>query len=121
MNTRLITPARLLLAATLSTAAIAAVTLTAPARAQAQAPSGAAAAATAPAPLPLAQVLARLEAAGYTDVQEIERKRRHVEVKATDAQGRRVELRLDPATAQVLDTELKSAPRRGADAGAPRS
>lgn len=119
MNTRLITPTRLLLAATLSTAALAAVTLTAPARAQA--PSGAAAVATAPAPLPLSQVLARLEAAGYTDVQEIERKRRHVEVKATDAQGRRVELRLDPATAQVLDTELKSAPRRGADAGAPRS
>lgn len=54
------------------------------------------------------QVLARLGALGYQDVREIERKSDKLyEVKARDAQGRRVELYLDPRSGEVLQSEVK--------------
>ncbi len=55
----------------------------------------------------LPQVQVKLEATGYRDVSEIERKRDKYEVKATDLQGQRVELDVDPFTADVLKTEVK--------------
>lgn len=57
--------------------------------------------------LNIAQIHDKLAAAGYTSIDEIERKRDDYEVKATDPEGRRVELRVDAATARVLKTEVK--------------
>lgn len=59
---------------------------------------------SAPAPaagLDLGQLLARVEAAGYRAVHKIEREGDQVEVRAEDAQGQRVKLRLDPTTGAV--------------------
>ena len=81
----------------------------APAFAQTTAP--AATPATAPAAqsnwLSIKDVLGKLEAAGYTDFREIEREKNKYEVKATDPQGQRVELDVDPVTGDVLKTEVK--------------
>ena len=52
-------------------------------------------------------VQTKLEAAGYTDFREIEREKNKYEVKATDPQGQRVELDVDPVTGDVLKTEVK--------------
>ena len=80
----------------------------APAFAQSAAP---AATATAPAAqsswMSLKDVQTKLEAAGYTDFREIEREKNKYEVKATDPQGQRVELDVDPVTGDVLKTEVK--------------
>ena len=80
----------------------------APAFAQSTAP---AATATAPAAqsnwLSIKDVLGKLEAAGYTDFREVERDKDKYEVKATDPQGQRVEMDVDPVTADVLKTEVK--------------
>ncbi|MBH9579129.1 PepSY domain-containing protein [Inhella sp. 1Y17] len=51
--------------------------------------------------LDFGQLLSQLEAAGYRAVQKIERERDRVEVRAEDAQGRRVKLALDPQTGAV--------------------
>ena len=74
----------------------------------------------------LKDVQTKLEAAGYTDFREIEREKNKYEVKATDPQGQRVELDVDPVTGDVLKTEVKRskyALTRGGDgtAGAPSS
>jgi|GEM_PF-1036173 len=53
--------------------------------------------------LDLAQLIARVEAAGYRAVSRIEREHDEVEVRAEDAQGRRVTLRLDPLTGALRD------------------
>ena len=52
-------------------------------------------------------VLDKLEAAGYRDFREVERDDNRYEVKATDPQGQRVELDVDPVTGDVLKTEVK--------------
>ena len=57
--------------------------------------------------LTMQQVQTKLEAAGYTDFREIERDKNKYEVKATDPQGKRVELDIDPMTGDVLKTEVK--------------
>ena len=57
--------------------------------------------------LTMQQVLTKLEAAGYRDFEKIDRERNKYEVKATDAQGQRVELDLDLMTGDVLKTEVK--------------
>ena len=99
-------PTRTLIASlVIGTGALAAVAAMAPGFAQTQG--------GAPAPgLDIAQVHARLEAAGYREIDEIERKRDHYEVKALNADGRRVELQVDPATAEVRATEEKRDKRR---------
>ena len=83
----------------------------APAFAQNAAPAATPATATAPAAAPnwlsIKDVLGKLEAAGYTDFREIEREKNKYEVKATDPQGQRVELDVDPVTGDVLKTEVK--------------
>ncbi len=62
------------------------------------------------------QIIQRLEAEGYTAIDKVERERDYVEVKATDPQGRRVELKLDPVTGQILKTETKQDKRSRDDA-----
>ncbi len=83
----------------------------APAFAQNAAPAATPAAATMPAAqsnwMNLKDVQTKLEAAGYTDFREIEREKDKYEVKATDPQGQRVELDVDPVTGEVLKTEVK--------------
>jgi len=51
--------------------------------------------------LELGQLLTQLEGAGYRTIRKIERERDRVEVRAEDAQGRRVKLALDPQTGAV--------------------
>lgn len=53
------------------------------------------------------QVQTKLQGAGYRDFEKIERDSTKYEVKATDAQGRRVELDVDPVTGDILKTEVK--------------
>ena len=53
------------------------------------------------------QIQTTLEAAGYRDFEKIERERNKYEVKATDGQGQRVELDVDPVTGDILETEVK--------------
>jgi len=83
----------------------------APAFAQNAAPAATPAAATAPAAqsnwMSPKDVQTKLEAAGYTDFREIEREKNKYEVKATDPQGQRVEMDVDPVTGDVLKTEVK--------------
>ena len=83
----------------------------APAFAQNAAPAATPTTATAPATqsnwMSLKDVQTKLEAAGYTDFREIEREKNKYEVKATDPQGQRVELDVDPVTGDVLKTEVK--------------
>lgn len=57
--------------------------------------------------LNIGQIHDKLAASGYTSIDEIERKRDGYEVKATDPDGRRVELRVDAETARILKTEVK--------------
>lgn len=85
----------------------------APAFAQSAATPATATAPAAPAAqsnwMSLKDVQTKLEAAGYTDFREIERDKNKYEVKATDPQGQRVELDVDPVTGAVLKTEVKRA------------
>ena len=53
------------------------------------------------------QVQTKLESTGYRDFEKFERDSDKYEVKATDAQGRRVELDVDPVTGDILKTEVK--------------
>ena len=53
------------------------------------------------------QVQTRLESTGYRDFEKFERDSNKYEVKGTDAQGRRVELDVDPVTGDILKTEVK--------------
>lgn len=55
----------------------------------------------------LQEVQAKLEAGGYRDFEKIEREKDKYEVKATDMQGQRVELDVDPMTGEILKTEIK--------------
>lgn len=69
--------------------------------------------------LPVPRVVERLEAEGYSAIEEIERDDGYYEVKATDRDGRRVELKLDPGSGEVLKREVKRDERR--DDGTPRT
>jgi hypothetical protein len=85
--------------------------IVAPVLAQSAAPAAPAARAA----LGIPEVHQRLTAAGYTDIDEIERERDRYEVKATDREGRRVELDVDAATAEILRTEVKRSKRSSDD------
>lgn len=91
---------------TLAALAIGASALVAGTAVQAQTatPAPAAPAATAPAApmLTIRQVYDKMEAAGYRNISEIERSRKHgYEVKAYDPQGQRVKLYVDPQSGAV--------------------
>lgn len=57
--------------------------------------------------LSIPELIQRLEAAGYRDFEEVERESNGYEVKATDREGRRVEVDVHPVTGEVLKTEVK--------------
>ncbi|MGG4773714.1 PepSY domain-containing protein [Paenalcaligenes sp. Me52] len=52
--------------------------------------------------LTIRDVYDRLEKQGYKNFREIEREHRHFDVKADDAQGQRVKVRVDMYTGEVL-------------------
>ncbi|HLU77699.1 MAG TPA: PepSY domain-containing protein [Burkholderiales bacterium] len=90
----------------LSTGLVAGGTLLAPAIAQ-NADAGQATASTSKR-LTIGEVHDKLIAQGYRDIDEIEREDRGFEVKAVDAEGRRVKLEVDAVTGEVLGTRTKS-------------
>lgn len=81
-------------------------TASAPASAPAASPAAAPQTAAVPAPMSIQDLLGKLTAQGYTDVSEVERKGDKLyEVKARDAQGRRMEMKVDSRTAEILHSE----------------
>jgi len=52
--------------------------------------------------LPIPQIYAKLEAAGYRNIEKIEREHGTYEVRATDKQGARVRLHVHPQTGEIL-------------------
>lgn len=66
--------------------------------------------------LSIPQIHDKLEAAGYANIDEIERERDGYEVKATDRDGKRVELEVDPLTGGVTKTVVKR-DKRNSDRG----
>lgn len=67
--------------------------------------------------LSIAQVHSQLEAAGYRNIEKIERERGSYEVKATNRDGQRVKLYVHPQTGTVLDTRTRKDKREGASWG----
>lgn len=65
--------------------------------------------------LSIAQVYSQLEAAGYRNIEKIEREHGSYEVKATNRDGQRVKLYVHPQTGAVLDTRQRKA--RGEEQG----
>lgn len=57
--------------------------------------------------LSLHEVHLRLERMGYRDVTKISREHDRLRVRATDAQGRRVDADIDPVTGDIRDTEAR--------------
>lgn len=104
---------RLVSTLALSAGLIAGGVMLAPAFAQNANPTAASAGAAADSQwLSMREVLERLEAAGYSDFEEIERERDGYEIKAVDVNGQRVEIDVHPLTAEVLKTEVKGDKRR---------
>lgn len=94
----------LLAAVALSTGLLATGALFAPAVAQSDTAQPAATAKL----LTIGEVHDKLVAQGYRDIEEIDREGRGFEVKAADAEGRRVKLDVDGVTGEVRDTRTKS-------------
>lgn len=65
--------------------------------------------------LSIPQVHERLEAAGYRDIEKIERERGGYEVRATDRNGARIKLLVNPRSGEVMDQFL--AGKRGKATG----
>lgn len=57
--------------------------------------------------LNLGQIYNKLEAAGYTDVSEIERERGGYEAKARDSQGRIVKLHVEPLEGRIVHEAVR--------------
>ncbi|WP_088142377.1 PepSY domain-containing protein [Achromobacter xylosoxidans] len=95
---------------TLAALALGAATLAGAAAVHAQtAPAPAQPAATAPAnaTLTVRQIYDTLTAAGYRNITEIELEHGRYDVKADDAQGQRVKLRVDAQSGAVLRSRIK--------------
>lgn len=72
-----------------------------------QAPAAAVDAAPKGKPLTIAQVVDKLEAAGYRHIEKVETQRNGFEVYATNREGQRVELEVDSLTGQVKRSKAK--------------
>lgn len=59
--------------------------------------------------LSIPQIYLKLEAAGYGNVEKIERESGRYEVKATDRNGQRVKLFVHPQTGEVMDRRQRGA------------
>lgn len=57
--------------------------------------------------LDMGQIYDRVEAAGYTDVREIEREKKGYEVKAKDSEGRSVKLYIDPVDGKIVKEKVR--------------
>lgn len=79
---------------------------TAPAPADSAASQTALQTAAVPAPMSIPDLIGKLTDQGYTDIAEVERKGDKLyEVKGRDGQGRRMELKVDARTAEILHSE----------------
>lgn len=56
--------------------------------------------------LDVGELMSRLQAQGYRDIYEVEHEHGRYEVEAKDADGRSVELYVDPASGEVLRSKL---------------
>lgn len=71
--------------------------------------------------LSIQQVLAKVESAGYRDIEQVEREGGAYEVKATDRSGQRMKLHLHPKTGEIVEQRQRDArghsvdSRRGAN------
>ncbi|MFH1493532.1 MAG: PepSY domain-containing protein [Pseudomonadota bacterium] len=65
--------------------------------------------------LSIPQIHARLEATGYRNIEKIEREHGSYEVKATDRNGARIKLYLNPQTGEVIDPQRREARRDRSD------
>jgi hypothetical protein len=63
--------------------------------------------------LSIPEVHRKLEAAGYRNIEKIERERGGYEVRATDRDGRRVKLDVDAARGEVIERRFRDGDRRG--------
>jgi hypothetical protein len=61
--------------------------------------------------LSIPQVVDKLDAAGYRNIEKVERERGSYEVKATDRNGQRVKLYLHPQTGEIMDRQGRDARR----------
>jgi len=61
--------------------------------------------------LSIPQIHAKLESAGYHNVEKIERERGSYEVRATNHDGRRVKLYLNPQTGETIDQQRRETMR----------
>jgi len=61
--------------------------------------------------LSIPEVHARLESAGYRNIEKIERESGRYEVKATDQTGRRIKLYVHPQTGEVIDLRQRDGKR----------
>lgn len=61
--------------------------------------------------LNLGQIYDKLEAAGYTDVREIERENDGYEAKARDSKGRAVKLYIEPLEGRIVGEKLRDRKR----------
>ena len=72
--------------------------------------------------LSIPEVHAKIEAAGYRNIEKIERESGSYEVKAIDQAGQRVKLYVHPQTGEVLDQKRKRDKYgSGSDKGSPRN
>lgn len=61
--------------------------------------------------LSIPQVVDKIEAAGYRNIEKIERERGSYEAKATDRNGQRVKLYLHPQTGEIMERQGRDARR----------
>ena len=71
--------------------------------------------------LSIPEVHARLESAGYRNIEKIERESGSYEVKATDQAGRRIKLYVHPQTGEVIDQRQRDVKRDKYDGGYAKS
>lgn len=67
--------------------------------------------------LSITEVHARLESAGYRNIEKIERESGSYEVKATDQAGRRIKLYVHPQTGDIIDQRQRDAKHVKYDGG----
>jgi hypothetical protein len=67
--------------------------------------------------LSIPEVHAKVESAGYRNIEKIERESGSYEVKATDQSGRRIKLYVHPQTGEVIDQRQRDVKRDKYDGG----
>lgn len=63
--------------------------------------------------LSIGQIHDKLEAAGYRQIEKIEREHGSYEARATDRNGERIKLHLNPQTGQIIDQRSRGKYERG--------